>query len=96
MDRHYLSAAALAIASLTITGCDNARPEHTSEYYSQNGQEAMARLEVCGRLGIEEHNAECLNAQTGLMQRAFSGHGSVHLGSTTIDRSTKLERGRSL
>jgi hypothetical protein len=74
-----LSPAALTLAALTLTACNNDRPTKTVAEYAQDPQAAQARLEVCNRLGIEERGAECMNAHEGLIERAY-GHGHVSLG----------------
>jgi hypothetical protein len=74
---HFISVPALALSALTLSACKDARPVHTSEYYSQHTREAQLRTDFCDRLGLGERDAECLNAMEGEMRAVFSAHGSV-------------------
>ena len=61
---------------LSLAGCGGA-PEHSTSWYVQHRDAAMAQVDACDRMAISDRGAECVNAQAAVMQIALHGKPSV-------------------
>jgi hypothetical protein len=61
---------------LTLGGCNDAPPTHTSQWYQDHLQAAEARLQDCDTRGLDDGDADCRNAQQGEVMAEMHGPSS--------------------
>jgi hypothetical protein len=57
------------LGALSLAGCNDSPPVHTSLWYADHDKERLQRLDQCDRLGIADRGADCANATGGAVLR---------------------------